>query len=129
MNLENGLTPAPGDEYSRAFIALLRNGSTHGSALELWRKQLESLASSKGICLLALAGVEQATVPDAELTDLSAGLESRAEQLHKCAQALLADWPDKCAQALLADWPANSSALPPNEFHNMEFMQSVKEIA
>ena len=116
MNLENGLTPTPGDEYSRAFIALLRNGSTHGSALELWRKQLESLASSKGICLLALAGVEQATVPDAELTDLSAGLESRAEQLHKCAQALL------------ADWPANSSALPPNEFHNMEFMQTIKEL-
>ena len=111
MNLENGLTPAPGDEHSRAFIALLRNGSTP----ELWRKQLKSLASLEAICLLALAGVEQATVPDAELTDLSASLESRAEQLHKCAKVLLADWPE-------------NDELPPDEADNLAFMAAIKEI-
>lgn len=111
MNLENGLTPAPEDEYSRAFIALLRAGADPG----LWRGQVESLASSKTICLLALAGVEQATVPEAELAELSAGLESRAEQLHKRAKALLEDWP-------------KGDTLPPDEVNNMEFMQTIKEL-
>lgn len=113
MNLDNGLTPAPGTPWAREFLRLLAAPPT--AAPPLRRTRAESLARDPDCAFLAAAQFVNAALPGERSSTQAALARELGKELNEAASAILADWPE-------------GAELPTDEADNLAFMASMKEI-
>ena len=111
MNLDNGLTPAPGTPWAREFLRLL----AARAAPPLRRAHAESLARDPDCAFLAAAQFANAALPGEHSSTQVALARELGKELNEAASAILADWPE-------------TAGLPPDEAENLAFMAAIKEI-
>ena len=111
MNLENGLTPAPGTPWAREFLRLLAASAVP----PLRRDQIEALARDPDCAFLAAAQFANAALPGEHSSTQVALARELGKELNEAASAILAGWPE-------------NNKLPPDEADNLAFMAAIKEI-
>ena len=111
MNLDNGLTPAPGTPWAREFLRLLAASAVP----PLRRDQIEALASRTFAGMLAVSSFATAAHPDESSGTRMNAAQTLGTALHETATALLVGWPE-------------DDELPPDEADNLAFMAAIKEI-